>query len=381
MRKLRNSIRRSPFGRISSRESFGQRGVLLPPLTTSGHLVTFGWHHFVQLRIFYSFVKSIMAPKKDQRHRAWTFTVNNYTDDDIECVHKLKDFARYVTCGKEVGASGTPHLQGFVYFVNKQTMKAVSRVLPRARLDVAKGNDFENFAYTTKEGDVLVVHGRAPCQGARGDLEELRDEVVKGLSVDDIALENPHMYHQFGRTLSRIEDIVMRRKFRTEMTEGIWYYGYTGGGKSHIAFTGYTPETHYVYPTDKGWWDGYKQQDVVIFNDFRGELPYSYILQLVDKWPFSVSRRGREPLPFLSKKVIVTSALRPEEVYRNLAARDTLSQLLRRFEVIEVFPPAEATAVAAYPPVPFLHEAPQALSDNRASPLGERNEAERSDAW
>ena len=101
----------------------------------------------------------------------------------------------------------------------------------------------------------------------------------------------------------------------------------------------YHPDTHYVWKDDKGWQDGYSGQETVIVNDFRGSIPYGELLNLVDKWPHFVPRRGREPAPFLAKKFIVTSSLTPEQVYHNLAASDSLDQLSRRFKVEAISAP------------------------------------------
>tara|TARA_B110001450_G_C17649738_1_gene492747 strand:- start:1693 stop:2139 length:447 start_codon:yes stop_codon:yes gene_type:complete len=99
------------------------------------------------------------------------------------------------------------------------------------------------------------------------------------------------------KTLDRLEDLMMRKKFRTEMTKGIWYKGPTGVGKSHIAFQNFDSSTHYLVNLgDKGWYEGYKGQDTVIINDFRGEIPYDTLLQMVDKWPFSGPRRISRPI-------------------------------------------------------------------------------------
>tara|TARA_B100000787_G_scaffold135122_1_gene103893 strand:+ start:1635 stop:1814 length:180 start_codon:yes stop_codon:yes gene_type:complete len=49
-------------------------------------------------------------------------------------------------------------------------------------------------------------------------------------------------------------------------------------------------------------------------NDFRAELKYNDMLNLIDKWPYTVPRRGREPAPFLAKAVIVTSSCHPATV-------------------------------------------------------------------
>lgn len=159
---------------------------------------------------------------------------------------------------------------------------------------------------------------------------------MSGKKVDDLVLENPMIYHKYGRTLNKIEDLRMRREYRIEMTKGIWYWGGTGVGKSHKAFEGYDPKTHYVLPNDNGWWDGYTGQDVVIINDFRGEMKYNFLLQLVDKWPMTVKRRNREPIPFVSRLVIITSSLAPSDIYNRRLIEDDIGQLLRRFDVQQV---------------------------------------------
>ena len=103
--------------------------------------------------------------------------------------------------------------------------------------------------------------------------------------------------------------------------EGItcdWCYGETGTGKSHRAFANYHPDTHYNVPDDNGWWDGHKGQETVILNEFDGQIPCNEPLKLIDKLPYHVRRR-RAPAPFISQHVIVTSLLRPEQIYQNKA--------------------------------------------------------------
>lgn len=120
------------------------------------------------------------------------------------------------------------------------------------------------------------------------------------------------------------------------MTEGLWIFGETGTGKSQQAYKDYHPDTHYNLPNDNGWWDGYTGQKIVIINEFRGEIKYSELLELLDWTPKTVKRRGREPVPLLAEQIIITSSLSPEEVYSNLALNDSLGQLLRRIKIVEL---------------------------------------------
>lgn len=266
-------------------------------------------------------------------NRNYCFTLNNWTEEEYLALKKL-DFL-YMVVGKEVGESGTPHLQGYVEFQNGKRLSSLKKINNRIHWEARMGTQTEAINYCMKEKN-FEEFGTKKNQGKRNDLNALKDEIMAGKRVDTIAEEEPVVYHQYGRALEKLEDIALRKQFRTEMTKGYWYWGETGVGKSHKAFENFSPETHYLWPNDKGWWDGYRGQEVVIFNDFRGEVTYNALLQLVDKWPYQVPRRGREPMPFVSKTVIITSSLPPEQVFHRRQDEDSLEQLLRRFTVTEV---------------------------------------------
>ena len=195
------------------------------------------------------------------------------------------------------------------------------------------GSLVQNDVYCSKAA-TLVEFGDKPSQGARSDLVALKEEIKNGLSVDDIVLDRPHLYHQYGRALTRIETIVLRSKFRSWMTKGYWYWGPTGTGKSHASFQDYDPKTTYVKCLEDEWWCGYVGQETVLLNDFRGEIKYGQMLNLCDKWPHMVKVRNKEPVPFLAKKIIVTSSLHPVKLYAKLNFDDSIEQLLRRFECV-----------------------------------------------
>jgi len=270
-----------------------------------------------------------------QKSRAFVITWNNYDEDSINRIKGLNP--RYMIVGKEIApTTGTPHLQGYIYFENAKSINVVRKKLSGANVDVAKGSAEQNKVYCSKEGD-YVEEGEIPKQGKRVDLDRIKDEVMNGKKVDDIAVENPDTFHKYGRTLSKLEDIAFRKKYREWMTMGYWYWGPTGVGKSHKAYEGFTPDTHYVWKlNDNNWQDGYTGQKIVIINDFRGEIKYNELLNLLDKWPHWIPRRGREPAPFLAEKVIITSSLRPSDIYNRRHEEDSLEQLQRRLIIERV---------------------------------------------
>ena len=288
-----------------------------------------------------------MTIKQDMKKelRSWLITWNNYPDLDtvLERI-KSKKFRYCIACAETAPTTGTPHVHIALYFTRGRSGNSLVKQF-KCNVDCkGKGkwkDELRDYIIKApghkkhnEQGEVFFEEGNKPSPGKRTDIAAACIEIENGRKVDDIAIEDPMFYHMYGRTLSKIEDIALRQRFRTEMTVGTWYYGSTGVGKSHDAFTNFTPETHYVYPDDNGWWDGYTGQETVIINDFRGSLTYGFLLNLVDKWPVSVRRRCREPVPFLAKHVIITSSEPPWEVYNNLSANDSLDQLHRRFNIV-----------------------------------------------
>lgn len=269
---------------------------------------------------------------KGARIRAWVFTVNNYTEENYTEVCNLK--YKYLIVGREIGKkNGTPHLQGYIEFKDGKTFSRMKKLIPRAWLGIRKGTPEQASDYCKKDCH-FFEDGTISKQGARQDLIELKERIFEGESVCKIAIENPILYHQYGRTLNYLEDLRMRKLHRSEMTQGYWIYGSTGTGKSEIAFENYSCDTHYIWKYDNGWNDGYCQQDTVIIDEFRGQIKFSELLSMCDKHPNCfISRRCREPLPFISKKVIITSSLHPKDVFKNLSINDSMDQLYRRFKI------------------------------------------------
>lgn len=291
------------------------------------------------------------AKKESPRGQNWILTI--YPDSN-----NIRDLSLCITdwtsTGKITGlvvqeeicpTTQKLHYQAYVKFNNSVRLAQVKSIFGSGvHGELRKGTEMEAIAYcskleTRKPGTEPFFFGKMNEQGFRTDLEILKDEILDGkITVDDIVLSNPMIYHQYGRTFNKIEDIAMRRKFRTEMTKGIWLHGKTGKGKSHRSFQDFNWDTHYVWKlNDHGWQDGYTQQETVLINDFRGEIKFGELLLLVDKWPHTVPRRGREPMPFISKTVIVSSAKHPKDIYMHATDnQDSLDQLLRRFEIIEI---------------------------------------------
>lgn len=104
-----------------------------------------------------SLIESIHNDNNWSKSRKWVFTFNNYTEDDYERL-RSDTSTRWLVVGREVGESGTPHLQGAVVFPNARSFASVCRwVGGRAHVEPMRGSFQDNYDYCTKDGKFIVV--------------------------------------------------------------------------------------------------------------------------------------------------------------------------------------------------------------------------------
>ena len=89
----------------------------------------------------------------------FVFTINNYTDEDIDYLENT-DLFHYVCYGREVGENLTPHLQGYFEFKhgNRKSLSACISALgkdgcpSKPHIEVAMGTAAQAIAYCEKDG-------------------------------------------------------------------------------------------------------------------------------------------------------------------------------------------------------------------------------------
>lgn len=110
----------------------------------------------------------ISSKKREKQSKRHIFVWNNYSDDSVDLLERtFTMFGVKYIFGKEVGESGTPHLQGYI--------EAPSRVRPIERFklprcihwEVAKGTREENVKYCSKDGDYCCSFELRPPRGIK----------------------------------------------------------------------------------------------------------------------------------------------------------------------------------------------------------------------
>lgn len=118
--------------------------------------------------------------------KRWVFTLNNYTDAEIAHISHNVDEYEYLVYGKEVGATGTPHLQGFVVFKQRKRLTQLKLLLGnRCHFELARGSNPQASTYCKKDGDYTEygdpdVAGQAGNgSGKRTDFDRLREWIAE----------------------------------------------------------------------------------------------------------------------------------------------------------------------------------------------------------
>ena len=97
--------------------------------------------------------------------KRWPFVLNNYTEEEISSiVPRFKEICKVWAFSKEVGESGTPHLQGYVEFNTKLRPVTQAKCTPRIHWGdkngkPAKGTREENIRYITKDNPIFMSGG------------------------------------------------------------------------------------------------------------------------------------------------------------------------------------------------------------------------------
>jgi len=267
-------------------------------------------------------------PSQSSLALSFAFTLNNYTESDydslVQLVPDIQDI-EYFIVGKEVGASGTPHLQGFIKFKTKKRFSGIHKLLPclkSSHLEVAYASGSSNSIYCKKDGD-FFESGIKPIQKGKS-----KDEVKKSRNekaIEITAMLESHkkiklIHQEFpGDMLYCGHNIVKNYLMSVEpiIRPGIkvlWLYGPPGVGKSRMAHDVF-PEAFIKEPRTK-WWNDYMLQDTVIIDDFAEKgIDINHMLRWFDRYRCIVEVKGGSTA-LQATKFIVTSNFHPSEVFQ-----------------------------------------------------------------
>lgn len=274
------------------------------------------------------------------RSKSWVFTLNNYTEDELDELCSLfhEEHANYVILGLEKGQEGTEHVQGYIELLEKVSLVAFKRLpgMERVHCEIRRGTAMEASTYCKKDDNFLEL-GNLQMPGRRTDLEAIRERIANGATALEIAESDFGKWCQYGKRFESYRALLngKPRDFKSMVHV---YTGATGTGKTRKVYE----ENENVYPvsvpTTKGgavWFDGYMGHDNVLIDDYRGEYEFSFLLRLLDRYPMQVPVKG-DFVNWRPKKIFITSNHPPREWYPMLSDED-FAPLQRRLDQLEEF--------------------------------------------
>lgn len=113
----------------------------------------------------------------------------------------------------------------------------------------------------------------------------------------------------------------------------IVYWGPTGSGKSRRAWQEAGIDAYPKDPRSK-FWDGYRDHENIVIDEFRGDIDISHVLRWFDRYPVIVEVKGGSRV-LKAKNIWITSNLHPDLWYPGLDPL-TKDALKRRLEIIEI---------------------------------------------
>lgn len=304
--------------------------------------------------------------------RRWAFTINNPTNDERTQLSSLPERARYLIWQLEAGENGTAHIQGYIAFKNSVKFPQVKRTVgERAHVEKALGNETENKGYCSKEPRLEGPFEFGTFTAGQGQRNDLREFAIacKTKRTAELIEEAPEMVLKYARGMNTIQ--CARKPPMREPLKIYVIWGPTGTGKTYTVYS-LRPNLFRVIAPKSGnlWFDGYDGEKTLFIDEYMGELPLNYLLQLLDRYPMRVQIKGGHA-NVEWEEVFITSQYEPDAWYLSaqvgaeskaaLARRITnifhlvdRAQQLEIHSIINNFIPMDSLVPLPTPPSPFM---------------------------
>lgn len=302
-----------------------------------------------------------MENTRDTQSRKWLLTINNpldkgYSHDKLkDILLSIKGVEYWCLCDEIGGKTHTYHTHVFLFRSAPIRFSRLCKLFPGADVRMCKGTAKENRDYIRKEGkhsntdkvetnlkDTFEEYGEVPeeRQGQRNDLNVLYDMIKDGMTDYEILEEAP-VYMTKLDTIDRVRETLRYKEFSNKIRDihVEYWYGKSGTGKTSGVLNTYGMDAVYIVDDFRHPWDGYKGQDIVLFDEFDSEhYDFSQMLRWLDIYPVSLPCRYNNKMACYTK-VFLTSNRRFEDQYSYIRRneQDLFNAITRRIHVFREF--------------------------------------------
>lgn len=229
----------------------------------------------------------------------------------------------------EQGQSGYRHWQLLVTFTQKKTLAQAKSTLGVGHWEPTRSVAAEQYVWKidTRIGEPFEFGEKTPRRNSKCDWDRIRVLASTG-KFDSIPSD---VYIRYYQNLHRIRSDSVQ-PISVERSCYV-YWGPTGTGKSHRAWSEAGEDAYSKDPRTK-FWCGYDDQQHVVIDEFRGAIDVAHLLRFLDKYPVRVETKG-STRPLRATKFWITSNLNPLDWYPELD-KETAEALMRRLNIEKI---------------------------------------------
>ena len=297
--------------------------------------------------------KQAETQQPEIQSRKFLGTLNNPTEwgyDSDKVIRLLSELAGclYIAIAEEIGAQEhTPHFHIFVVYKNPKAKSTMCNTVPKAHWDECRGTIEQNRDYVFKQGkwadsekgttalpETQREWGEIPSEckefpTRKSDVMDAINEMIEeGLSPSEIMGKHAG-YCEYADTIKRA--YILRRTADAPPVRDVkvhYVVGASGSGKTYTykrlcdRYADVYLVTDYANDMTAAF-DRYQAENVIVLDEFRGNVRFSTFLNLTDKYRCDIHARYVSTMALYSE-VYITSIYPPEKLYENLV--ETASQ-------------------------------------------------------
>lgn len=319
--------------------------------------------------------KNLTAPKKNLQSRKYAIAINNpldalieipkgsgtkvncpFTHEEIKARMKNLTSVVYWCMADEIGLEGkTPHTHLYLVARSPIRFSTVKNLFPTAHIEAAYGDSKTNRDYVKKEGrwakskkketsieGTFEEFGEIPANekiGLRGELQFIYDMIESGLSTADILKTFPEALRYLDK-IDRARQLLIENEYQNTWRDLTVTYisGETRLGKTRGIMEQYGYSNVFRVTNYKNPFDNYKNQKVIIFEEFRSSLKIQDMLIYLDGYPCVLPARYNDKQACYLNVYLDTN-IPLEEQYTNVQTESprTWNAFLRRINTVVIY--------------------------------------------
>lgn len=307
--------------------------------------------------------KGVFLPvAREEAYRKYQLTINNPEKLGLDhqtlktTLGTFQGCIYWCMCDEIGNETGTLHTHLYMAFRNAVMFQTIQQRFYGAHIEIARGSHRENREYLLKDGKwkedakhetsvpgTFEESGELPPErnARQKQSEAIFTMIVEGADNAEILREHPSAMNRLNHieaTRQTLLEEQFRKEFRELRVEYIW--GETGVGKTRSVMEKYGYENVYRVTNYQHPFDGYRGQDVILFDEFRSSLQIADMLKYLDGYPVMLPCRYADRVACFTK-VYLISNVPMEKQYPNIQREEpeTWKAFLRRFNsIVEMLP-------------------------------------------